>query len=469
MSDSPLPRAVLLSGGLLSAALLIAYGGLGFTFSHHEPAVLAGLPEPTRLRAEDLYSSVRWQPWNSAAYMRLGELFLANNRTAPAIEWLRRATGWSSGFEPWYYLGLAQRAAHRIADADASFRAVLRINPDYVAARVQLANLLLDRGLPADAAAAFKDLPGTVDRPRVFNGLGIALLQQHDYPNAQRAFSTALARFSAYGEARAGLAAALKAQGDETRAAREARLAFNWRAVVPIRTDDPLTESMEQDFPTGLSLFQSAARNRDPRVSLAPMEKAVALDPSMTFAWEYLITLYGLAQRPQDAEKAWGKLQRLDPKSTRGRYELAVALTQNGNRPKARTLLNEALALDPAFAEAHRMLGVIAQVDGNRDEAARQFRAAFETDPALAEAHVDLGLMLIAGGDTKQGQAELLRALLPPAEQPERTLTRELASLAGNAAEPAFEQAVRAQATAQNQLSLITLLNTRATPAPPRP
>ncbi len=113
------------------------------------------------------------------------------------------------------------------------------------------------------------------------------------------------------------------------------------------------------------------------------------------------------------------------------------------------------------------MLGVVAELDEDRAEAARQFRLAIDGDPALAEAYVDLGLLLLKNGDSKQGQAELLRALAPPCEQPDRTLARELAALKDNPAEPAFEEGVRAQAEAQNRLSLITLLNNRRKPAAP--
>ena len=86
----------------------------------------------------------------------------------------------------------------------------------------------------------------------------------------------------------------------------------------------------------------------------------------------------------------------------------------------------------------------------------------------MAEAHVDLGLLLLKSGDAKEAMAELLGALLPPCEQPERTLARELADLRNNPMEDSFETAVRAQAEQKRQPALITLLNNRKKPAGPR-
>jgi tetratricopeptide (TPR) repeat protein len=468
MADSPFLRAVLLSAGLLGVSLVAVGAGLGGAMARPEDAALAGLPDAARKQANELYSSVRWKPWSSNEYMRLGEFFLANNRPAKAIEWLHRATVWSSGaYQPWYYIGLAQLASGRTSEAQAAFHKVLELNPDYIAARVQLANIMLDHGQADDAANAYTSLlRAGADQTRIQLNLGKALMRMGDNASAGLAFSQALARFSAFGEAHAGLAAALKAQGEESRAAREAQFSFNFRNVVPLHTDDPLRERMEREFPTALTLFQEAARTRDTHAAIEIMERALSLDPSMTFGWEYMIALYGRAHRPQDARRAWESLRKLEPNSVRGRYELAVALTQAEDRAPAAELLNQAITLDPAYAEAHRMLGVVNQLEGNLPDADRHFRAALEIDPALAEAHVDLGMLRLKEGRTSAAQAELLRALAPPCEQPDRILIRELAALQSSPIVPSFEQAVRTQAAEQNRLTLITLLNNRWTRAP---
>jgi Flp pilus assembly protein TadD len=141
---------------------------------------------------------------------------------------------------------------------------------------------------------------------------------------------------------------------------------------------------------------------------------------------------------------------------------LAVALGRSkGDHTKSTSLLNEALAIDPAYAEAHRALGVLAQINGDQDDAARQYRVAIAVDPTLAEPRMDLGLLLINRGEEKAGIAEMLSAMLPPCDNPERALAREYAMLGTHQVEPAWETAVRAQAAAHNQLDVLTLLNNR--------
>jgi len=469
MADSAFPRVAALSLGLVLASSLICYATLGVSLARPDSAALAGLPEASQMQAHSLYNAVMLEPWNPLADMRMGEFFLANDRPAPAIAWLLRAVRWdTTEWRAWYYLGLAQRAARKYADAEASFKKTLALNPDYVAARVQLAHLLLDRGRNEDALLAYQGLARSgADQVRLAVAAGTASLRLKHYQEAQRSFAQALSRFAPYGDAHAGMAEALRAAGDEEHAKREDRLAHNSRGVVPLITDDPLTDQMQQDFPTAFSLYQRAARDPDPKNAAATMEKALALDPRMVAAWEAVISIYGLAHRPADAERAWFQLAALDPNNLRGRYDLGIALGRNSERSKSAVYLNQVLALDPSYAGANRMLGQLAELDGNKEEAARQFRIAMEKDPVMAEAHVDLGMLLLKSGDAKEAMAEFLRALLPPCEQPERTLLRELADLRNNPVEASFEEAVRAQAEQKQQPSLITVLNTRKRPARP--
>jgi tetratricopeptide (TPR) repeat protein len=469
MSDSPFPRVAALSIGLVGASALVAYAALGLSLARPDSAALRGLPEASQQQARQLYWGVGLMPWSSAADMKLGEFFLANDRPAAAAVWLTRATRWETGlWRGWYYLGLADRALHRYADAETAFRKVLALNSDYVAARVQLACLPLDQGRPADAQLTLAALVRTgADQTRLAQAIGLAMLRQENYQGARRSFEQALSRFSAYGDAHAGLAAALRGLGETQQAMREERLAHNQRGIVPPPTDDPLSETMDQEFPTARSLFQQAARNRDVRTAVETFQKAVALDPGMTNAWENLIALYGQAKRPLDAERAWNRLAKIDPKNVRGRYNLGVALGQSGQRAKSAVYLNQVIELDPSYNDAHRMLGQLAQLDGNLPEAEKEFRTAFTNEPGMSDAHTDLAMLFLKSGHTKEAVAEFLRALLPPCEQPERTLLRELTMLRDQPIEQSFEDAVKAQAAANNQPALITMINNRKKPVAP--
>lgn len=466
MANSPFPRVAILSAGLIFASALICYADLGFSLARADADALVGLPEASQQQARELYAAVRWQPWSATADMRLGEFFLTNNRPASALVWLARSVRWDTGdWHAWYYLGLAQRASHNYPDAQAAFRRVVELNPDYVAARFRQADLLLDQGRFDTALAVYQALGRYGAEPaHLAESTGTALLREKKYSEAAIAFNRAITGFAPYGAAHDGLAEAMRALGDDLRATREARLARTARGVIPAHSDDPLTEQMEQDFPTALTLYQHGARDTDPRRAAATMEKALALDPGMTIAWETIISIYGRAHLPNDAERAWTQLSRLDPGNIRGRYDLGVALGQNGQRAKAAVYLNQVLAMDPSNASANRMLGQLAELEGNTAEAARQFHTALEKDPTAAETHVDLGMLLLKSGDTRGAEDELLRALLPPCDQPERTLLRELADLRNQPIAENYAEAVRVQAEQKGQPVLIALLNDRKKP-----
>jgi tetratricopeptide (TPR) repeat protein len=468
MPDSPLLRVAALSAGLTAACGCVAYGALGWSLARPDAGALGGLPAASREQARQLYSAVRLMPWSTEADTRLGEFFLANNRPAAAIVWLGRATDWDpKAWQAWYYLGLTRRVQQRYAEADAAFRRVTALNPDYVAAGFQAANILFAEGRYSEALVAYANLsrPG-IDQARLAEAIGSALLMQKEYQDAARSFRRALARFARYGDAYAGLAEALRQTGDED-TAHLRQLAETWRGVTPPHTDDPLTERMEQDFPTPSTLFDKFARAPDPKNAAEALEEALAMDPGMTRAWEQLIPVYGQAHRPRDAELAWSHLVKLDPRNVPGRCDLGIALGQAGDRGRAEAYLREALAIDPSYARAYRMLGQLAQLDGKTEEALRHYQTAVAKDPSMADAYVDMGVLLLKSGRTTEGEAQLLRALLPPCDQPERVLTRELAALRGLPFEESVREAVRSQAERKEQPSLIALLNAQARPTAP--
>jgi tetratricopeptide (TPR) repeat protein len=460
-----------LAAGLICACGVAMYVGLGWSLARPETGAMSGLPAAIQEQGRALYTNLRWLPLSTAAQIRLGMFYLANNRPAPASAWLQRALVWDpASWQAWYYLGRTQRVAHHYYAAETAFRRTLALNPDYVAARVQIAGILLDAGLFADAADAYNALLHTrADQVRITEAIGTALLREGKYPEARDAFLQVLAKTPSFAEAHAGLAVALRATGDTQGAARETRVARGLAGTVPLRNDDPLTETMEREFPTAQTLYQLSVRDRDPSNGAETLQRALALDPRLPGGWEALIKLEGQAKRPKEAEDAWLHLAAIDPRSELGRYNLGGALAQAGQLKRAAGVLSEALALDPSDAEAYRMLGVVQDLDGNREEAARQYRKAFALDPTMAEAHVDLGLLMLKMGQVKEALAELLQALLPPCEQPERTLVRELAGIRNQEFQSAFEQAVRAQAEERHQPQLITVLNNRKKPAAQSP
>ena len=360
MQGFPFFKLAGLAGGLLCSSALAVYVGMGWSLARPETEALAGLPRTTQIQgSRTLRRSAGASP--GAAMPKSGWACFfwrttGRRRQPPGCSghWSGNPDSWQA----WYYLGRAQRAAHHYGAAQTALKKVIALNPDYVAARVQIADLLMDGGLYDDASGAYTALlRAGGDELRMAESIGNAELRGGHYRAAERAYTQVLARFPSYGEAHAGLAVALKALGEQQRASREERLARNYEGIVPVLPDDPLTEEMEQEFPTAGSLFQRAIRDRDPKNGIETMRKALSLDPEMRDGWIAMITLYGQAHQPRDAEDALRLLEQIDPKNERGRYAVAVALTQAGSRTKAAEYLKQAIVLEPSDADAHRMAG----------------------------------------------------------------------------------------------------------------
>ena len=80
-------------------------------------------------------------------------------------------------------------------------------------------------------------------------------------------------------------------------------------------------------------------------------------------------------------------------------------------RARARTLIDQALALAPSDPHAHTKMGTLLLEEGNPDGAIVEYRTALRLNPNLGEAHGGIGLALKAKGDLDGAIAEYRAAL----------------------------------------------------------
>jgi Tfp pilus assembly protein PilF len=89
------------------------------------------------------------------------------------------------------------------------------------------------------------------------------------------------------------------------------------------------------------------------------------------------------------------------PIATPESYVLGARIrTLQGDAPRAKELLHEALALDASHTGALTRLARLELDDGDRAAASRLVALALESDPADREAHVVAGFIDLASGDT---------------------------------------------------------------------
>jgi TolB-like protein/Tfp pilus assembly protein PilF len=119
----------------------------------------------------------------------------------------------------------------------------------------------------------------------------------------------------------------------------------------------------------------------------------------------------------RDEVMAWlEEALRLDPEFVRAKSQLALAhmVLYQGDPSRyepARQLAHAAIAADPALAQPNYVLGLVERNSRHQAAARPWFDRAVQLEPRDASAHMYLGQWLLVNGYTKQGIAELDRAL----------------------------------------------------------
>ncbi len=134
--------------------------------------------------------------------------------------------------------------------------------------------------------------------------------------------------------------------------------------------------------------------------SAAAAEKALELDPSDARALQIRYDAYRKDGDPRAEEAAAAlKTAGVDSEAAGRIYNEAIDVYRAGDRVKARTLLEEAVAVDPTLVQPHVFLAAICNEDGDLECARREVEAVLALEPENA-----LGIrlaydMAVARGD----------------------------------------------------------------------
>ena len=111
------------------------------------------------------------------------------------------------------------------------------------------------------------------------------------------------------------------------------------------------------------------------------------------------------AGRLPEAEAAYRRILRADPRHPGALHLLGVLVHQAGQHDQAVELIGRAIALDDARAEFHYNLGTVHAALGRLDEAARCFRKVLVLQPGHVSACNNLGSILTTLGQPDEGIA----------------------------------------------------------------
>jgi tetratricopeptide (TPR) repeat protein len=380
-------------------------------------------------------------PDDAAAVGGLGRVLHAWEQWESAHDVYARAALLAPRTFEWQYLDacVLQRLG-RHDEAVARLRSAVAIAPDYLPARVKLAESLLDAGQIDESRILFQSLLGEgAAEPAARFGLGRLAAVEGNHGEAVVSFDRALALFPEWGAANYALALSLRALGRREEAGRalerQAQYGTRWPAL-----DDPVLARVASERDDGTSRLRRAqglADAGDLAGAIAQNEAVLASDPSLSVAHERLVTLYGRLGDWEKAEAHHREAVRAGYNLADVHYDYGVLLTQQGKWDLAAEAYRQACAINPAHAQAHNNLGQLLERTRQFDAALEEYRRAIESQPTFRLARFNAGRALVALGRPAEAVVELARITEPrDAESPRYLFALAVAQLrSGNRTE----------------------------------
>jgi tetratricopeptide (TPR) repeat protein len=377
---------------------------------------LEAFPAAARDAIARAYREASAHPADAQAAGTLGRVLQAWEQWDAAREAYARALALAPGAFEWRYLDaiVLQRLA-RPAEAAGQLKAALARTPDYLPARLKLAEALLDAGELDESRRLFAALTDPACAPSVQYGLGHIAALEKRHADAVEYLQRAVALFPEFGAAHYALALSYRALGrtEEAQAAleRHGRFGARWPAV-----DDPVLATVTSLRDDPGALLQRAVKLADAGEidqAIAAHEAALALDPSLAQAHANLIALYGRQRNFGKADEHYRAVVALGVNVADAHYDYGVLLGLQERWDEAADAYRRALALNPLHAEAHNNLGQILERTRQFTAAAAEYRQALESRPLLRVARFNLGRMLIAQGRPDEAVTELQKLTEP--------------------------------------------------------
>jgi len=378
---------------------------------------LDSYPAPTREALSGVYKQATARPDEAAAVGALARALQAWEQWGTAHEVYSRAAALAPQAFEWLYLDavVLQRLA-RHAEAASQLERALRLNADYLPARVKLAESLLDAGNIDESRRLFEALAREpASEPAAHLGLGRIAAARGDHAAAVSHLERAVQLFPEWGAAQYALALSYRALGrrDEAQRAleRHARYGPRWPGL-----DDPVLAgvmALRDDAQTSLERGLKLAEAGDLNGAIAAHEQALARDPSIAQAHANLISLYGRVRNWAKAEEHYRAVVALGFNLADAHYDYGVLLGMQDQWEAAAAAYRQAVAIDPHHSRAWNNLGQALERQRQIEAAADAYRQSIASEPTFRLARFNLGRMLIALGRNQQAIEELEKLAEP--------------------------------------------------------
>lgn len=156
--------------------------------------------------------------------------------------------------------------------------------------------------------------------------------------------------------------------------------------------------------------YRKRADRGDLEAAARDFRKASALDPSATRPLEELGDVRYQLQQYDRAIDAYERVVKLDDRSPRVSYKLALARVRNGDADKALEALQQTIRLDDRMADAHYLLGICLRARRRPNDAVKAFERTIALSPAMIPAREELA-DLFGELDRRTDQLDQLQVL----------------------------------------------------------
>jgi tetratricopeptide (TPR) repeat protein len=322
-----------------------------------------------------------------------------------------------------YYLGVVQASSGKHGEAAAIFKEAIARRPDYLPARLRLADSLLAAGQRLESQLLYEAvISKNPSVAQAHYGLGRVKASAGERAAAAAHFRKAIELFPEYGAAHYALGLALRDIGDPVKAQEHLALSQKYKLSRPPLEDSSLNAVAELNalgteiLKRGVML-EGAGRIEE---SIAEHERALEVNPQLTQAHINLIQLYGRTGRFEKAEKHYRDVVAINPNLADSHYNYGVMLAGQERYAEAAQAFYRSLQIDQFNAEAHHNYAAMIEREGRLDEAAEHFRKAIENRPGHRLAHFHLGRILVHQNKLAEAIEHFHQTLTPEDEQTPR-------------------------------------------------
>lgn len=379
-----------------------------------DPAVLPPAARQSLSRAFDQASA---RPSDAEAAGGLGRALHAWELWGAAHQAYARAAHLDPAAFDWPYLAavVLQRLA-RHGEAVPLLTHAVALRPDYLPARIRLAEALLETGAVDDSKRrleALAQVPAAEPAATFFLGR-IAVLEGRPQ-DAIAHYEAATRLFPELGAAHYALARLYRAAGREADAARALEMHSRYGPLWP-RIDDPVLDSVlsaRDDARARLQRGVALDQAGDLQGAIAEHEAALALDPKLTDAHVNLVSLFGRARDWEQSEAHFRAAVAAGADTADLHYDHGVVLSEQQLWDQAAEAYRRAVSINPLHAQARNNLGTLLERRRELEAAASEYRQAVAAQPSFRLARFNLGRMLLALGRNDEAVTELEKLQSP--------------------------------------------------------